>query len=98
MNYSKEEKNEREKEDRKMNKTDSYNNLHFERQPRRMSSKLIVTGGIILAFTFLWLVIPQDFLYWVLLIPLICLAWSANYGFQNALADLIKVLQKLEHS
>jgi hypothetical protein len=79
-----------------MDKSDSYDNLNFQRQPRRMNSQLMATGLIIAAFTFLWWIIPPSDLYWVLLLPLVGLAWSANYGYRSALSDLIKALQKLE--
>jgi hypothetical protein len=80
-----------------MNKTSNYSNLNFKRQPRRMPPKIIASLVIMTIFTFLWVVIPQIFLYWILVIPLVCLAWAATYGFRNALSDLIKMLQKLEH-
>ena len=74
----------------------NYNNLNFNRQPGRMPPKIFATVTIMAIFTFLWLVIPQSFLYWILLVPIACIAWAATYGYRNALSDLIKVLQKLE--
>jgi hypothetical protein len=48
-------------------------------------------------FTFLWLVVPQAFLYWILVIPLACLGWAATYGIRSAISDLIKLLKRLEN-
>ena len=79
-----------------MNKTGGYDNLNFQRQPRRIAPQIIAALVAIAVFTLLWLVIPQTFLYWLLVIPLACLSWVASYGFRHAVSDLIKLLQRLE--
>jgi hypothetical protein len=80
-----------------MDKQGMYSNLNFDHPLRRMSPKIIATIVILAIFTFLWLVIPQSFLYWVLIMPMACLSWAATYGFRNAISDLIKVLRTLEN-
>lgn len=80
-----------------MDKSGNYSNLNFKPQPRRLSSKIITLIILMAIFTFLWLVIPQSFLYWILLIPVACVSWAATYGYRNALSDLIKVLRQLEN-
>ena len=80
-----------------MDKQGMYSNLNFKLPPRRIPPQIMAALIVMALFTFVWLVIPHAFLYWVLLIPLASLAWAATYGFRNALADLIKVLRKLEN-
>ncbi len=79
-----------------MNNDCSYNNLNFQPQPRRRNPRVIATTLVIAAFTLFWFVIPHDILCWILLLPLVCLAWAASYGFRQALSDLIKMLQRIE--
>ncbi len=79
-----------------MNSNRSYNNLNFQHQPRRGNPKVIATILVIVAFTLFWFVISHNVLYWILLLPLVCLAWAASYGFRQALSDLIKMLQRIE--
>jgi hypothetical protein len=78
-----------------MDKTGNYNNLNFHPQPRRRNSKVIFTILVITAFILLWFVFPHNVLFWILLLPLVFLSWSASYGFRQALSDLIKLLQKI---
>jgi hypothetical protein len=78
-----------------MNSNSSYNNLNFQPQPRRRNSKVIFTILVITAFILLWFVFPHNVLFWILLLPLVFLSWSASYGFRQALSDLIKLLQKI---
>jgi hypothetical protein len=74
----------------------SYHNLNFQRQPGKRNSKVIATIIVLAAFILLWFVFPHNVLFWILLLPLLCLSWSASYGFRQALSDLIKILQRIE--
>ena len=78
-----------------MNSNSSYNNLNFQPQPRRRNSKAIFTILAIATFILLWFVFPHNVLFWILLLPLVFLSWSASYGFRQALSDLIKLLQRI---
>jgi len=80
-----------------MDKQGMYSNLNFNHAPTRLASKIIAVIVILAIFTFLWLIVPQVFLYWILVIPLACLAWAATYGIRSAISDLIKLLKQLEN-
>jgi hypothetical protein len=80
-----------------MEKQGTYRNLNFNHSPTRLASKIIAIFSIMAVFTFLWLVIPQAFLYWILVVPLACLSWAATYGIRSAISDLIKLLKRLEN-
>jgi hypothetical protein len=80
-----------------MDKQGMYSNLNFNHPPTRLASKIIAIFVILAVFTFLWLVVPRAFLYWILVIPLACLSWAATYGIRSAISDLIKLLKRLEN-
>jgi hypothetical protein len=80
-----------------MDKRGMYSNLNFNHAPTRRASKIIAVFVNMAIFTFLWLVVPQAFLYWILVIPLACLSWAATYGTRSAISDLIKLLKRLEN-
>ena len=80
-----------------MDEQSMYSNLNFNHTPTRLASKIIAVFVIMAIFTFLWLVIPRAFLYWILVIPLACLGWAATYGIRSAISDLIKLLKRLEN-
>jgi hypothetical protein len=80
-----------------MDKQGMYSNLNFNHAPTRLASKIIAVIVIMAIFTFLWLIVPRVFLYWILLIPLACLSWAATYGIRSAISDLIKLLKRLEN-
>jgi hypothetical protein len=78
-----------------MNKPTGFEHLNFQRIPWKLSGQVIATLGVIIVFSLLWWLIPHLFLYWLLLFPLAGITWMATYGYQKALTDVIKLLQKL---
>ena len=79
-----------------MNWTEIKPNLRFERRPHLLPYRVIATGAGIGLFTLLWVLIPPAALYWLVLPLLAVLVWMASYGWRQALAALIALLNKLE--
>ena len=74
----------------------SYRGLNFSDERRRVSRRLI---GVVVAgavFTLAWWILPHAALYWLLLPPVVILAWMASYGWREANAHLIRFLESLE--
>jgi hypothetical protein len=80
-----------------MDRVESFRGLRFEQSLVRRIPQWLVPFVIVPAvFTFLWLVIPYDGLYWLLLVAVTGLAWMAGYGWRRAVSTLIGLLQRLE--
>jgi hypothetical protein len=79
-----------------MNNYGPFENLHFERRPRKINRRFVAITLMVILFTFLWLFVPPDILYWLLLIPIISIVWAASYGWRRALTNLIDQLHRLE--
>jgi hypothetical protein len=78
-----------------MNSSRPFSNLNFSVNRRPISSRLIAVGVAFVAFTLIWLVVPDGGLYWLLLPVILGLAWAASYGWRLALASLIQFLRFL---
>ncbi len=78
-----------------MNRSDPFTNLRFAVRPRLVSPQVIAVGGAFLVFTLLWIAVPSGTLYWLLLPPVLALAWAASYGWRPALAWLVRYLDSL---
>jgi hypothetical protein len=79
-----------------MEKDVDYSNLRFEQQRRFVPGKVFLVGTILAAFNLLWWFVPQNTLYWVLLITLAILSWLASYGWRNALIAIHNLIHLLE--
>jgi len=79
-----------------MNWTEIKPDLRFERRPRPLPYRAIAVGVSLGIFTLLWMLIPPNALYWLLLPLLAVLVWVASYGWRQSLAVLITLLHQLE--
>jgi len=48
------------------------------------------------AFNLLWWLLPQNALYWVLLLTIIILVWVSSHGWRQALESLHDLIHELE--
>ncbi len=78
-----------------MNNSHPYFNLNFDLPRRRIPARLWAVGAAFVIFTLLWLIVPQNGLYWLLLPVILCLTWAASYGWRPAVAALIQLLHWL---
>lgn len=78
-----------------MNHTNPFSNLNFDLRRRAIPTRLLAVGAAFIVFTFIWLIVPQDVLYWLLLPVVLCLTWAASYGWRQAVAVLIEFLHSL---
>ena len=79
-----------------MNWSNSNPNLDFNQPSRSIPRILIVIVITLVVFTLLWIYIPHEFLYWILMLFLTAVMWVANYGWRRALSILINLLHRLE--
>ncbi len=79
-----------------MDWTETNPSLRFERRPRPLPYRLISVGVGVGVFTLLWVLIPHDALYWLLLLLLAVLVWAATYGWRQWLAAITRLLNRLE--
>jgi len=79
-----------------MHETGAYQNLRFDKQPRRLPHRLIAVCLIMFFFTIFWRYVPHNALYWILLPILAILGWLATYSWRQALSSLILFLHRLE--
>lgn len=80
-----------------METPDRFEGLRFDRRlPGSLPRRLITYAAGWGVFTLLWLLVPAGVLYWLLLPLLAALLWVASYGWRQALAALIKALERLE--
>ena len=74
-----------------------YRGLRFDRRIPAIPpvlTTLAIAGGV---FTVMWLAIPTDTLYWILLPMVLMLVWLARFGRREALAVIIGWLRRLEN-
>jgi hypothetical protein len=79
-----------------MDKSNRFSNLRFERQTRFLNSRLVAVGIVLAVFSLAWLIIPLNFLFFLLLLPIAGIAWAASYGWRHALSILLDCLHRLE--
>ena len=79
-----------------MDRADVYEGLRFQRRRRAFPRRIIPVGLALALFALLWAFLPHNALFWTLLPLLAVLVWVASYGWRQALAALIDVLQRLE--
>ncbi len=78
-----------------MNNTNPFSNLNFDLHPRKVPIRLMAIGAAFVIFTLLWLIVPQNGLYWLLLLIILCLTWAASFGWRPAVVVLIELLRSL---
>ena len=74
----------------------TYSGLQFEHRPLTPPHPLIPIAMVLVFFTLLWVVVPPSTLYWLLLALLAVFGWIASYGWRQALAVFIALLQRFE--
>ena len=67
-------------------------NLRFERRSQALAPRLIPIGLALAVFNLLWVLVPHNAVYWLMLLLVSLLAWIASYGWRQALATLIALL------
>lgn len=79
-----------------MSWTNRFSGLNFERQPRRLSHRTVTIGISILLYLLGWRLIPTAALFWFGLLGVTALGWVASFGWREAVAVLIRWLERVE--
>jgi uncharacterized membrane protein len=79
-----------------MDKSDRYRNLRFERRAWFFNRRLIAVGLALALFVISWLIIPQNFLFFLLLTPVVGVVWAATYGWHQPFSTLLGYLRRIE--
>jgi hypothetical protein len=79
-----------------MDKSKDYHGLRFTRPARVLNPRLIIVGLGVALFCLVWLVIPLNFLFFLLILPVAGVVWVASYGWRAALSTLQGWLRRLE--
>ncbi len=77
-----------------MNNPNDYQNLNFERQAGGISRRNIPLVVVPIGFTILWVILPAGTVYWLTLLLIVVLTYTAGFGWEQALANLIRFLQR----
>ena len=77
-----------------MNDNQSYRNLRFDPRIRPIPRKLIPVIAVPFAFTAVWLLLSPGAVFWLSLILVTILAWISTFGWDEALANFIRFLQR----
>jgi hypothetical protein len=73
-----------------------FSNLRFEQKRRFIPGRTFLLGAVLTAFNLAWWFIPQNALYWLLLVSLGILSWLASFGGRNALFAIHNLIHFLE--
>jgi hypothetical protein len=79
-----------------MDKSKGFGGLRFSRRSWVFNSRLIVVGLGLALFCIAWLVIPFNFLFFLLILPIAGMVWVASYGWRAALSTLLGCLRRLD--
>lgn len=79
-----------------MDKSNHFHNLHFERQSWFLNPRLAVIAISLVVFSLAWFIIPSNFLFFLLLLPIAGVVWAASFGWRHALTILVSWLHRLE--
>jgi hypothetical protein len=79
-----------------MDKSNRFRNLRFEPKAWFLNPRLVTVGIILAMFSLGWLIIPLNFLFFLLLLPIAGIVWAASYGWRHALSILLDWLHRLE--
>ena len=77
-------------------KTFRFEDLRIAPKPVTAPRRRIVVGSAIAIFVVLWVVVPHDVLFWLLLALVTGLVWVASYGWRGVLSVLHEVIHWLE--
>ena len=78
----------------KMQTGNSFSHLNFKRGITRLNPRLIAFMTSLIAFLFLWWVLPPGIFFTILLFIVPTLVWVASYGWRIALNQVIRYLQR----
>ncbi len=78
-----------------MQQNTPFNKLNFERQPRRIPGRIVVTVITLVGFSIFWRVVPSQLMYWFLFLVLGILTWFASFGWRQAVVTVINFLNSL---
>jgi len=73
-----------------------FKNFRFDRRTRLIPGKIMSIGIALIAFNLAWFVVPRPVIYWILLLAIVVLVWTASFGWRHALSILINWLQRLK--
>ncbi len=79
-----------------MDNSGKYRGLNFDRSTRVMSPRIISLAIAAIIFTLVWWALPPSAVYWMTLIAIRVLVWTASFAWREALSRLIRLLHSLE--
>ena len=80
-----------------MNRKNLYENLQFDKQAGKLPRRTLFLIAIPIGFTIIWMVLPASATYWITLLLVTVLTYTAGFGWQQALDHLIRFLQRQQH-
>lgn len=79
-----------------MNRSD-FSNLRFNRPRRTVPGRVIWMGGLLVGVCLTWNILPSGVFFWLVLTLVMCLGWSASYGWRPSLRDLSAILDRIQN-
>lgn len=79
-----------------MNKNDQFKDLHFERRLKNFPLRVAIIGAVVIIFVLTWVLIPHAILFWLLLLPVVGIVWTASYGWRQVLEVVARLIHFLE--
>jgi len=78
-----------------MNSPNPFQQFRFQRSWFSRHYRLVVVLVGVGLFAIAWWIIPIDFLFFLLVLPLVALVWAATFGWRQALSILSGGLHRL---
>jgi len=79
-----------------MENRNRFSHLRFERRLPQIHPRLLVFIAAFGVYALLWWILPSALLLTLLLFLFPILVWTASYGWREALAHIIRYLERLQ--
>jgi hypothetical protein len=79
-----------------MNPSD-FSNIRFNRQRRTISGKAIWMAGLLVGVGLAWIALSPGAFFWLALLLIAVLGWTASYGWRQSLRDLVDFLDHIQN-
>ena len=79
-----------------MENRNRFSHLHFERRLPRMHPRLVVFLAAVGMYALLWWILPAPAFLTLLFFITPILVWTASYSWREALAHIIRYLERLQ--
>ncbi len=73
-----------------------FSKLRFNRSQRTIPGRAIWMGGLLAGVGLAWMVLPPGAFFWLALLLIAALGWSASYGWRQSVRVLATFLDRIQ--